>query len=194
MKIAISATQPNLDCEIDPRFGRCQYFVIVEMDTMAVEEIRNTNIETSSGAGISTAQMIVDKDVQVVITGNVGPKAAQVLESAGVQIVTGVNGSVRAALEAFQSGNTPETSAASSKMAPGTGRGMGSGRGMGRGMGSGRGMGGCGRGMGMGMGRQISPQSSVEQGDDISALRNRAEMLSQELKNIQQKLKEFEKK
>jgi hypothetical protein len=55
-------------------------------------------------------------------------------------------------------------------------------------------MGGCGRGMGMGMGRQISPQSSVEQGDDISALRNRAEMLSQELKNIQQKLKEFEKK
>lgn len=191
MKIAISATQPNLDSDIDPRFGRCQYFVIVETDTMAFEGIPNTNIETSSGAGINTAQMVVDKGVQAVITGNVGPKASQVLESAGIQMVTGVSGSVRAAVDAFQSGSTPETSTAGGSMASGTGRGMGMGRGMGRGMGCGRG---TGMGRGMGMGAQTTSPAVPETEDDVSALRNRAEMLSRELTDIQQRLKELEKK
>lgn len=75
MKIAISATGPSLDAEVDPRFGRCQYFLIIDPDTMEFEAIDNTNKMASGGAGIASAQAVAQKGVQVVLTGNCGPNA-----------------------------------------------------------------------------------------------------------------------
>jgi predicted Fe-Mo cluster-binding NifX family protein len=69
MKIAVSATAPGLDAEVDPRFGRCQYFIIVDPETMEFEALDNSNSMASGGAGISTAQMIADKGVEAVIVG-----------------------------------------------------------------------------------------------------------------------------
>jgi len=89
MKIAVSATKPSLDADVDPRFGRCQYFVIVDLDTMEFESVENSSAQASGGAGISTGQMIVDKGVEAVLTGNCGPNAYQVLSAAGIKVVTG---------------------------------------------------------------------------------------------------------
>ncbi len=203
MKIAVSANQPTLESDIDPRFGRCQYFVIVDTDTMAFEGFQNTNIDAGSGAGINSAQMVVDKGAQAVLTGNIGPKASQVLEAAGVQMVTGVSGNIRTAVASFKSGGSAAATAPASGgtgRGTGTGRGQGMGRGMGGGGGRGMGMGMGGRGMGRGLGTctspasQPAPASPESQDDDISVLKNRAEMLTQELAEIQKKLKNIEKK
>ena len=61
MKIAISAMGTTLDAEIDPRFGRCQYFIIVDPDTMEFEALDNSGAMAGGGAGISTAQTIAGK-------------------------------------------------------------------------------------------------------------------------------------
>ena len=130
MRIAISTTAPNLDAEVDPRFGRCQYFIIVDLDTMQFEAVENSSAMASGGAGISTGQMIASKGVQVVLTGNCGPNAYQVLSGAGIQVITGVSGKVQDAIHAYKSGQFQTSS--QPNVAAHFGMGMGRGRGMGR--------------------------------------------------------------
>ena len=60
MRIAISATGLTLDADVDPRFGRCQHFIVVDPDTMEFEALENPNVMAAGGAGISTAQMIAN--------------------------------------------------------------------------------------------------------------------------------------
>ena len=110
MKIAITATGPALDAEIDPRFGRCQYFVIVDPETMQFEAVENSSAVAGGGAGVSTAQMIVGKGVEAVLTGNCGPNAYQVLSAAGVKVVTGVAGKVQGAIHGYKSGTLKASS------------------------------------------------------------------------------------
>ena len=149
MRICVSAISDSLDAQIDPRFGRCQYFVIVDSETMEFEAIPNTAASATGGAGIQSAQTIANRGVKVVITGNVGPNAYQVLSSAGVDIITGAAGTVRKVVENFRGGQLRETT--TGPTAPmGTGMGSGMGRGMDMGRGVGRGMGRGGGGMGRG--------------------------------------------
>ena len=110
MKIAVSATGPGLDAQIDPRFGRCQYFVIVDPDTMEFESITNTGASSGGGAGIAAAQQIAGKGVEAILTGNCGPNAYQVLSPAGIKVITGVSGVVRDAVQEYKSGNLQATS------------------------------------------------------------------------------------
>ena len=104
MKICITAAGQGLDAEIDPRFGRCQYFTIVDPDTMEFESLENAQIAASGGAGIQAAQVVGGKEVEVVLTGNVGPNAYHTLQAAGIKIITGVTGKVREAVEGYKSG------------------------------------------------------------------------------------------
>ena len=110
MKILITSTAPNLDAEIDPRFGRCRYFIIVDPDTMEFESLENSSAMAGGGAGISAAQDITGKGVEVVLTGNYGPNAYQVLSGAGIKIITGVTGKVKDAVENFKSGKLKASS------------------------------------------------------------------------------------
>lgn len=110
MKVAISASGENLDAEIDPRFGRCQYFIFVETDTMDYETIPNESMMTAGGAGIQAAQFVIDKGAKAVITGNLGPNAYYTLNSGGIKLITGVSGSVREAIEKFKKGELKEIS------------------------------------------------------------------------------------
>ena len=91
MKIAISSQGTELSAQVDPRFGRCQHFIIVEPETMQFEAVENSNIMAGGGAGISSAQMMADKGVQAVLTGNCGPNAYETLSAAGIQVITGVS-------------------------------------------------------------------------------------------------------
>jgi len=75
MMIAISATGPTLDAEVDPRFGRCQCFIIADPQTMEFEAADNSSAMAAGGAGISAAQMIAGKGVEALLTGNCGPNA-----------------------------------------------------------------------------------------------------------------------
>jgi len=104
MKICISSEGKDFNASVDPRFGRCQYFAVVDTDTVKFEFIENSSVMAGGGAGISAAQAIVDKGVKAVLTGNCGPNAYQVLEAAGIQVITGVSGTVKKAVDDFKAG------------------------------------------------------------------------------------------
>jgi predicted Fe-Mo cluster-binding NifX family protein len=123
----MTANGPALDAGIDPRFGRCQYFIIVDPETMQFEALENSGAMAGGGAGISTAQMIAGKGVEVVLTGNCGPNAYEVLSAAGIKVVTGVAGKVQDAVQGYKSGKFQSSSQPN---VPGH-FGMGRGRGMG---------------------------------------------------------------
>jgi len=192
MKIAISATGPTLDAEVNPRFGRCQYFIIVDPETMQFEAIENSSAMAAGGAGISAGQMIADKGVQAVLTGNCGPNAYQVLSAAGIQVITGVSGKVKDAVQSYKSGRFQTSSQpnVAAHFGMGSGPGMGGGMGMGMGRGMGRGM-----GMGAGMMPPVSPTPqplSPEQ--ELDALKTQSQMLAQQLSEIQRRIEELGKK
>lgn len=152
MKIALSTFMADINSDIDPRFGRCRYFLIADSDSEALEMVENPYCGAAGGAGVATAQFVVSKGVKAVITGSIGPNAFGVLSAAGIAMYAGVSGKVRDALEAFRSGNLQTLQ--QPQMAQGAGTGMGCGRGAGMGRGGGGGMGqGMGRGMGPGRGR-----------------------------------------
>lgn len=104
MKIAVSATGESLDAQVDPKFGRCQYFIIINMDTLAFEAISNISANSMNGAGVQAAQAIIEKGVQAVITGNIGPNAHRILSFAGIRIIGGASGTVRNVVEKFKRG------------------------------------------------------------------------------------------
>lgn len=151
MKVCVTAAGPGLEASLDPRFGRCAYFVVVETETMEAESIPNSSASAASGAGIGAAQTIANAGASALITGNIGPNAAETLKAAGVKVYLATGGSVKDALERFKNGELSETSSASVQAHSGMGTGGGMGRGGGRGGGMGRG---GGRGQGQGQGGQ----------------------------------------
>ncbi len=104
MKVAITAQGTDLNAQVDPRFGRCQTFLIVNTETGAVEAVENPNVSTGSGAGIQAAKVVIEKGASAVLTGNVGPNAFQTLSAAGIAIYAGVSGAVAQALEQLKEG------------------------------------------------------------------------------------------
>ena len=83
MKVAVSSTAKDLEAQIEPRFGRCPYFIIVDTDDMSFEAFDNESMSLGGGAGIQSAQFVASKGAKVVITGNVGPNAVSTLSAAG---------------------------------------------------------------------------------------------------------------
>jgi len=99
MRIAISATGKEIDSQVDPRFGRAQYILIVDQDDSIVEAIDNSqNVNARGGAGIQTAKMLADRKVELLISGHCGPNAFTTLKAAGIKVVTEQSGTVKEAL------------------------------------------------------------------------------------------------
>lgn len=129
MKICVSAASNSLDSPIDPRFGRCPYFVIVDSENMQFEAVPNMASDATGGAGIQAAQTIASQGTEVLITGNVGPNAFQALSAAGIKIVTGAFGTVREIVEKYKRGELRETGEPTVGGHFGMGRGRSRGRG-----------------------------------------------------------------
>ncbi|MGC8862506.1 MAG: NifB/NifX family molybdenum-iron cluster-binding protein [Armatimonadota bacterium] len=158
MKAAVCSAGTTLDSPVDPRFGRCAYFVFVDTDTMEFTAEPNPGVTMGQGAGVAAAQVIASHGAQAVAAGNFGPNAFQALSAAGVKVYSCAAGTVRQAVEQLKAGALPEAGSATvaphfgvgTQPAPGTGGGPAPGTGMGPGFGMGGGMG---RGMGRGGGR-----------------------------------------
>ena len=105
MKIAVSSKGNTLDSEIDPRFGRAGFFLLVDPEQMNFEVIENKqNLQLPQGAGIQAAQTVVERGGTAVLTGNCGPKAFKVLQAAGVKVGIGVAGTIREAVDQYKQG------------------------------------------------------------------------------------------
>jgi predicted Fe-Mo cluster-binding NifX family protein len=101
MKIAISSMKKNLEGEISEIFGRCAYFLIVDAsqeDIKLIDVIENKSINQRGGAGVATAQLIAEQDVQAVITGNVGPRALEILEQFKIKVYQ-AKGDIKSAIK-----------------------------------------------------------------------------------------------
>jgi predicted Fe-Mo cluster-binding NifX family protein len=93
-KICFSSTGEDLSAELDPKFGRARYFLILDPETSHLEILENPNRDSVQGAGISTAQLMTSKDIGMVVTGHCGPNARRVLDSSGVHVIEGVSGKI----------------------------------------------------------------------------------------------------
>ncbi|MFO8048951.1 MAG: NifB/NifX family molybdenum-iron cluster-binding protein [Desulfosudaceae bacterium] len=208
MKVAVSSTGNTIDSELDSRFGRCAWFIIVNTDDMSHEAIANSNNDMPSGAGIQSASLVVSRGVEAVLTGNCGPKAAQAFYDAGVQVYTGYSGTVRQAVESFKENGGSDSPAGQNGEQPvpgsagqmpgggmgGGGRGMGGGGGRGMGGGGGRGRSGCGRGMrmgGQGFGIPSASPGSASS-EDLASLKQQAGELKRALEDIEKKIGDLE--
>ena len=212
MKIAVTSKGTDLDSEIDERFGRAAYILIVDPDSMKVEVLDNSeNNNVAQGAGIQAASMVSGKGAQALLTGFCGPKAMTAFSGVGIEVFTGQAGTVRQAVEAYKQGNLQPSATANvgekfgmagtgaqagSMFQPRTG-GRGMGGGGGRAMGGGRRcLGGSGRGMGMGMRRatgisgagSFSPAASPQK-ENIDDLKKQAAELQRQMDAIQNKIK-----
>jgi predicted Fe-Mo cluster-binding NifX family protein len=107
MICCISATEPSLDAQLDPRFGRCAYLLIVNTDTMQFSAIPNLGTDAIGGTGIHAAQMITNEGAKVVIA--VGPNSFKALSAAGIDVITGASGTVREVVEKFKKGEYEKT-------------------------------------------------------------------------------------
>jgi len=135
-KICVTASGDNLQSPIDPRFGRCTYFIIIDTDSMELNAIKNQAASATGGAGVQSAQTVASNGAEVVITGAVGPNAHSALKSSGIRILTGISGTVNDAIEAFKAGELTEIQSpgpAHRGLGAGRRRGGGGGRGGGRG-------------------------------------------------------------
>ncbi len=104
MKIAVSTMGNTLESMMDQRFGRAAFFIIVDSETMEFEAINNEAAASAGGAGITSAQSVVDKGVEAIITGNVGPNAMNVLNAAEIDIYRGASASVGENIAEFKKG------------------------------------------------------------------------------------------
>jgi len=206
VRIAVTASGPTLQDPVDPRFGRCAYFLVVDTESMRFEALENPNISLGGGAGIQSAQFLANQGVGAVLTGNCGPNAFQTLKAAGIALIAGVAGSVSQAVERFRTGELRP--AAEPSVASHFGMGGGMGAGGGRGMGGGGRMGG-GRGMGMGIGRgmrggagiaapaqeppsRAATPSPRDEAEDLATVKEQARRIQEQLDRALQRIDELE--
>ena len=95
MIIAITSTGDTLDALVNEKFGRCQYFIIVDPDTMKFEAVPNPAEQAQGGAGPKAAEIIINKGVNILLTGHVGDKAEEALKRGNIKVVDGLSGNVK---------------------------------------------------------------------------------------------------
>lgn len=110
MRICISSTGKTLQDAMDPRFGRASWFIFADTDTGEYEAYDNGSEQAGGGVGVTSGQLMADRNIEAVITGNVGPNAMNVLKGAGIQMYKGNPGSVKANMDSFIEGKLSKIS------------------------------------------------------------------------------------
>ncbi len=106
MNIVVSASGPYIDSQVDNRFGRCPYFILVEVEDKKIKghkSIENTSANQMGGAGMTAAQAVADMKADAIITVNMGPRAFIVFRQLGMEIYHGT-GTVKSVVEDFIAG------------------------------------------------------------------------------------------
>ena len=108
MKIAVTSNGTDMDSQVDPRFGRAAYILIVDSETFAFEVLDNKeNVNALKGAGIQAASMVSKKAAEVLLTGFCGPNAFKVMQAANIGVANNAEGSVGDAVRAYIDGKLP---------------------------------------------------------------------------------------
>jgi predicted Fe-Mo cluster-binding NifX family protein len=113
MKIIITTVSPNIESDIDPRFGRGAYLLVVDPDTLEWQAHPNPGIAVSGGAGVQAAQFVTDQKADAVISGDFGPHAFEALNAAAVPMyLFGDSRTAQDVIPRFKAGQLEQVSAA----------------------------------------------------------------------------------
>ncbi|MGB7297397.1 MAG: NifB/NifX family molybdenum-iron cluster-binding protein [Candidatus Aminicenantales bacterium] len=194
MRIAVSASSPNLEGPVDPRFGRCPFFLIVDPATSEFEAVENPHVGASGGAGIQAAQLVAQKNVEAVLTGSCGPNAFATLKAAGVKVIVGVTGTVSEAVRKYASGQ--ELREAGGPDVPphyGMGQGVGAGQGRGLRMGGSQGRRSAGPFFPPNRSGQVPRPATESPEEDLETLKKQAEDLRRHMDRVSERIAALEK-
>ena len=109
MKVVVTTQGDTLEAQVDPRLGRAAKFILYDTESKEFSVVDNSaGVSASHGAGVTAGQTIADAGAEAVITGNCGPRAFQVLTSAGIKVYIGASGTVAEALKQFEAGQLQE--------------------------------------------------------------------------------------
>jgi len=109
MKIFVTATEKSLDANVNQMFGRCPFFALVDTEDMSADFLENPAVSASGGAGIKTAQAVLDSGATAVISGNIGPKAFSTLSAGKVKVFAVPAWTIREAVEKLKNNELKET-------------------------------------------------------------------------------------
>jgi predicted Fe-Mo cluster-binding NifX family protein len=107
MKVIISSTGKDLESDIDVRFGRCRYFLIVDTKTNKFKAIENTAQAQAGGAGITAAQIVANENPDAIISANLGPRSFQVFQQLNIKIYQ-AEGKIKKAIKDLKQGKLKE--------------------------------------------------------------------------------------
>lgn len=125
-KVAVSSQGKGLESQVDPRFGRAAYFLVVDTETMDTVVLDNSQARNMShGAGIQAAELVSRAGAEAVLSGFVGPKAMDALQAAGLAVYQDVAGVVDEAVRQYARGELNASTEANGMPVPGGGRGSG---------------------------------------------------------------------
>lgn len=105
MKIAIPVEENNLKSKICVSFGRTPYFLIYDTNSNKSDYVENSAANSTGGAGIKAAQIIVDNKVSALLTPRCGQNAAEVMKSADIEIFKTISNSIQENIDLFNGGN-----------------------------------------------------------------------------------------
>jgi len=116
MKIVLTTTTSDIATEVDPRFGRGAYFLLVDTDTNKWEAHANPGVDAPGGAGIKAAQFIAEQGAKAAISGDFGPNAYDSLKAVGIPMyLFGTCRTAQEAIDKFKAGELKRASAAGHK-------------------------------------------------------------------------------
>ena len=166
MIICITSNGNTLDATVSPVFGRCPYYIFYDLDKDTYEAVPNPSVMARGGAGIQAAQFIVNKGAKAIISGNIGPNAASVLQSAGVDMFIGEPVSVREIVDKFKREELHKTGVTTQ----------------------------AGYGTTRGLNQQSPSQVRPDVEKDLAEIKDTLKKLSEETKNLVERLEKLEKK
>lgn len=102
MRVAVPVEHQTLKAEVCPSFGRAPFYVIYDTEKKTTEYLQNTATGSQGGAGVQAAQLIVDQQVDAIITPRCGKNAAAVVQEAGIKLYRSISGSIESNLKAFE--------------------------------------------------------------------------------------------
>jgi len=190
----VTASSPGLESPVDPRFGRCAYYLIVDPETMGFEALENPHVAASAGAGIQAAQLIAHKNVEAVLTGSCGPNAFLTLKAAGVKVVVGVTGTASEAVRKYAAGEYREASGPDVPTHHGTASAGGMGRGRGRGVGGAQGSGRPGPAAPPVRPAQVPETGPTTPDEDLEGLKEQAAELRRQMERVFERIAALEQK
>ena len=113
MKIIITASSDKIDQPFNPRFGRAEYFILIDSKTREAQAFANPAAGARGGAGPQAVQFVASQQPKAVISGRFGPNAFSALEAAGIKAYIASSGTVSEVLDQFLTDQLTEVGEAS---------------------------------------------------------------------------------